>query len=86
MSEITKDFIRGVLAGRDYEREINEKEITPRTNHVREKAIKQILEFLEEKLVVIADVETKVSVNAKILLEYQRKIVHEIIKEVTELL
>lgn len=86
MSEITKDFIRGVLAGRDYEREINEKEITPHTNHVREKAIKQILEFLEQKLVVIADVETKVSVNAKILLEYQRKIVHEIIKEVTELL
>lgn len=109
MPEITKDFIRGVLAGRDYEKEIKAKEtvchhtrhterpycvqcdpvgewLQLHTDRVHDGAIKDALEILEHKLVMIADVEPKVSTNAKILLEYQRKIVRELIKEITELL
>lgn len=107
MSEITKDFIRGVLAGRDYEREINFKETECRhtrseskpycvvcdpvgqwlqrhTDKVHDGAITKVIKLLEHKIEIINDIQPKMSTNGKILLDYQRKIVHSLIKEITE--
>ena len=77
MTEITPDFIRGVLAGRDYERE---------TATQYNSAIKDVLNVLEHKIVMIDDIHKHMSKNGQILLDYNKKIILTLMKDISDLL
>lgn len=78
--ELSHDYIRGIIAGRDYEREISSK-----AKSCREAVINDVLSILGHKIDMINDVQPKMSANAQILLDYQRKIIHSLIKDVNAL-
>lgn len=109
MTEITPDFIRGVLAGRDYEKEINAKEkvchhtrhterpycvqcdpvgewLQLHTDKVHDNTIKDVLNVLEHKIVMIDDIHKHMSKNGQILLDYNKKIILTLMKDISDLL